>query len=220
MYLKSTSPWTFSSYKTSKGKNKDFAKLDKFFAMPMPMLIPRCRCRDFQMAYLSKETHEKLLCNALKFYLGVSSILLVTTQVMSILRILDRIKVRRKPNSKETRYDIDLTKSLDSVNLSRRTHEVIVPFHSETNLGLLHFTMTRVKLAAGGQPPSAVLYVLLCVFFFLNNICYVNSLKKIVQRHLIIVYNFSCGTLIILFLQLTSHSFKNIHFTHKNNISY
>ena len=28
------------------------------------------------------------------------------------------------------------------------------------------------------------------------------------------------GTLIILFLQLTSHSFKNIHFTHKNNISY
>ena len=48
------------------------------------------------------------------------------------------------------------------------------------------------------------------------------------QLYLIIVYNFklisviliTCGTFIILFLQLTSHSFKNIHFTHKNNIPY
>ena len=42
-------------------------------------------------AYLSKETREKLLCHARKFYLGVSSILLVTSQVMSILRNLERI---------------------------------------------------------------------------------------------------------------------------------
>ena len=55
VYLKSTPPWMFSSYKTSKGKNKDFARQNKFFAMPMPMptsmlmLMPRCRYRDFQM---------------------------------------------------------------------------------------------------------------------------------------------------------------------------
>ena len=59
MYLKSTSPWMFSSYKTSKGKNKDFAKQNNIFAisMPtsMPMLMPGCRCRDFQMAV---EKHE------------------------------------------------------------------------------------------------------------------------------------------------------------------
>ena len=30
--MKSTSPWMFSSYKTSKGKNKDFARKNKFFA--------------------------------------------------------------------------------------------------------------------------------------------------------------------------------------------
>ena len=70
-------------------------------------------------AYLSKETREKLLFHAWKFYLGVSSILLVTIQVMSILRNLERIKARRKANSKETRCDIDLTKSLDSVDLSQ-----------------------------------------------------------------------------------------------------
>ena len=70
-------------------------------------------------AYLSKETREKLLFHALKFYLGVSSILLVTSQVMSILRNLERIKARTKANSKETRCDIDLTKSLDSVDLSQ-----------------------------------------------------------------------------------------------------
>ena len=46
----------FSSYKTWKGKNKDFARQNKFFAMPMPMptstpmLMPRYGCRDFQMA--------------------------------------------------------------------------------------------------------------------------------------------------------------------------
>ena len=62
--------------------------------------------------------------------------------------------------------------------------------------------------------------ILLYVFFFLKNICYSNTLKKIVQLNLIIIYNFTGGTLIILFLQLTSHSFKNIHFTHKNNIPY
>ena len=34
-------------------------------------------------------------------------------------------------------------------------------------------------------------------------------------------YNiFTCGTFIIPFLQLNSHSSKSIHFTHKNNISY
>ena len=39
MYLKSTPPWMFSLYKTSlsKGKNKDFARQNEFFAMPMPM---------------------------------------------------------------------------------------------------------------------------------------------------------------------------------------
>ena len=56
MYFKSTSPWIFSLYKTSKGKNKDFARQNKFFAMPipmprlMPMLMSRGQCRDFQMA--------------------------------------------------------------------------------------------------------------------------------------------------------------------------
>ena len=50
-------PWFFSSYKSSKGKNKDFARQNRFFAMPMPMLtsmpmlMPRHRCRDFQMAH-------------------------------------------------------------------------------------------------------------------------------------------------------------------------
>ena len=48
MYFKSTSPWIFSLYKTSKGKNKDFARQNKFFAMPM--LMSRGQCRDFQMA--------------------------------------------------------------------------------------------------------------------------------------------------------------------------
>ena len=33
VYLKSTSQWMFSSYKTSKGKNKDFARQNKLFAM-------------------------------------------------------------------------------------------------------------------------------------------------------------------------------------------
>ena len=37
MYLKSTPPRMFSSYETSKGKNKDFARQNKFFAMPMPL---------------------------------------------------------------------------------------------------------------------------------------------------------------------------------------
>ena len=93
-------------------------------------------------AYLNKETREKLLCRACKFYLGVSSILLVTSQVMSILRNLERIKARRKANSKETRCDLDSTKSLDSIDLSQRTHQVTVPSHSETNLGLLDFETT------------------------------------------------------------------------------
>ena len=111
-------------------------------------------------AYLNKETHKKLLCHTWKFYLCVSSILLVTSEVMSILRNLERIKalrvnptklantsfcdigdkkvkVRRKTNSKETRCDTDLTKSLDSVALSQRTHQVTVPSHLETNFCLL-----------------------------------------------------------------------------------
>ena len=65
-----------------------------------------------------------------EFYLGLSSILQVTRQVMSILRILERIKARRKANSKEIRYDIDLTKSLGSIDLSQQTHQVTVPSHS------------------------------------------------------------------------------------------
>ena len=65
-----------------------------------------------------------------EFYLGLSSILQVTRQVMSILRILERIKARRKANSKEISYDIDLTKSLDSIDLSQQTHQVTVPSHS------------------------------------------------------------------------------------------
>ena len=44
-----------------------------------------------------------------------------------------------KANSKEIRYDIDLTKSLDSADLSQRTHQVIVLSHSETDLGLLEY---------------------------------------------------------------------------------
>ena len=76
-------------------------------------------------------------------WLGVSSILLVTSQVLSILRNLERIKARSKANSKETRCDKDLSKSLDSVNLSQRTHQVTVPSHSETNLGLLDYEITR-----------------------------------------------------------------------------
>ena len=55
VYLKSTSPWMFSSCKTLKGKNKDFARQNKFSAMPMPMpmlmLMTRCQCRYFQMAF-------------------------------------------------------------------------------------------------------------------------------------------------------------------------
>ena len=62
---------------------------------------------------------------------------------MSILRNLERIKARRKANSKETRCDIDLTKSLNSVDLSQRTHQVTVPSHSETNLGLLVYETAR-----------------------------------------------------------------------------
>ena len=94
-------------------------------------------------AYLNKETREKLLCHDWKFYLGVSSILLVTSQVMSILRYPERIKARRKAYSKETRCDIDLTKSLDSVDLSQRTHQVTVPSHSETHLDLLDYETSR-----------------------------------------------------------------------------
>ena len=45
-----------SSNETSKGKNKNFARKKIVFAMSMPMptsmpmLMPRWRCRDFQMA--------------------------------------------------------------------------------------------------------------------------------------------------------------------------
>ena len=56
---------------------------------------------------------------------------------MSILFNLERIKDRRRANSKETRYDIDLTKSLDSVDLAQRTHQVTLRSHSETNLACL-----------------------------------------------------------------------------------
>ena len=75
--------------------------------------------------------------------MGVSSILLVTSEVVSIVRNLERIKSRRKPNSKETRCDIDLTKSLDSVDLSQRTHQVTVSSHLETNLGLVDYQTAR-----------------------------------------------------------------------------
>ena len=94
-------------------------------------------------AYLTKETGEKLLCYAQKFYLGVVSILLVKSQVMTILRNLERMKARRKADSKETRCKIDLTKSLESVDLSQQTHQVTSPSHSETILGLLDYETTR-----------------------------------------------------------------------------
>ena len=94
-------------------------------------------------AYLNKETREELLCHAWKSYLGVSWILLVTSKVMSILRNLERIKARRKANPKETRCDIDLTKSLDSVNLTQRTHQGTMSSYSETNLGILDYEKAR-----------------------------------------------------------------------------
>ena len=56
---------------------------------------------------------------------------------MSILCNLERIKARKRANSKETRCDIDLIKSLDSVDLSQRTHQVTLSSHSETNLACL-----------------------------------------------------------------------------------
>ena len=83
------------------------------------------------------------MSHAWKFYLGVSSILLVTSEVMPIVCNLERIKARRKPNSKETTCDTDLTKSLDSVDLSQRTHQVTVSSHLETNLGLLNYETAR-----------------------------------------------------------------------------
>ena len=77
-------------------------------------------------AYLNKETCEKLLCHAWKFYLGVSSILLITSHVMCILCYLERIKARGKANSKEIKCDIDLTKSLDSVDSSQRNKCLLI----------------------------------------------------------------------------------------------
>ena len=68
---------------------------------------------------------------------------------MSILRNFERIKARRKPNSKETRCDIDLTKSLDSADLWQRTHQVTVPSHSETNLGLFDYETARDARTSG-----------------------------------------------------------------------
>ena len=62
---------------------------------------------------------------------------------MSMLRNLERIEARRKANSKETRSEIHLTKSLDSVDLSQLTHQVTVPSHSETNLSLLDYETAR-----------------------------------------------------------------------------
>ena len=47
-----------------------------------------------------------------------------------------------KPEGKQI-PDIDFTKSLDSVDLSQRTHQVTVPSHSETNLGLLDYEKAR-----------------------------------------------------------------------------
>ena len=94
-------------------------------------------------AYLNKETRKKLLCHNFKFYLGVSSILQVTSHVMSILRNLERIKARRKANSIETRCHIDSTKLLDSADLLQRTHQVTVPSRSEINPGLLDYKTAR-----------------------------------------------------------------------------
>ena len=68
-YLKSTSPWMFSSYKISESKNKGFAKQNKFFAMPMPtsmpMLMPTCRSRDFQMVILTQSIERSFLIDPL-----------------------------------------------------------------------------------------------------------------------------------------------------------
>ena len=80
-----------------------------------------------------------MLCHTWKFLLGVSWILLVASQAISVLCNLERIKARRKTNSKETRCDIDLTKSMDSVDSSQRTRQLTMPSHSETNLGLLDY---------------------------------------------------------------------------------
>ena len=52
---------------------------------------------------------------------------------MSVLRNLQRTESRRKANSKETRCNIDLTKSLGSVDLTQRTNQLTLPSHSETN---------------------------------------------------------------------------------------
>ena len=43
MHLKSTTPWIFSLYETSKVKNKDFARQNNFFPMPMPTSMPMPR---------------------------------------------------------------------------------------------------------------------------------------------------------------------------------
>ena len=82
MYLKSTPLWMFSSCKTSKGKNKDFARQNKFFKMrmpmptSMPMLIPRCRCRDFRMANL------KLMLSNFHMHCALYYKLCITTFVL------------------------------------------------------------------------------------------------------------------------------------------
>ena len=106
-------------------------------------------------AYLNKETRKKLLCHGWKFYLGVSSNLLVTSQVMSILRNLERIKARRKANSRETRCDIDLAQSLDSVNLSQQTRQVTVPSYSETHLDLLDYETASESGTSGLKKPRS-----------------------------------------------------------------
>ena len=106
----------------------------------IPQLMS-CLLQPFFQVFIYKPVcfpQDRLVCFYIYrtcIYLGVSLILL--SQAMSVLLNLERIKARRKGNSKETRCNINLTKSLDSVDLSQQTRQVTVPSHSETNLGLL-----------------------------------------------------------------------------------
>ena len=100
MYLKGTSPWMFSSYKTSKTKNKDFAKQNKFFAMPMPMptsmpmLVPRCQCRDFQMALKSSFRSEDFCLDLLVMH---------KTGLIRKIRLISRF-MTSQPRNRQIQY--------------------------------------------------------------------------------------------------------------------
>ena len=77
------------------------------------------------------------LGNFIRGYLGFFWL-----QARSILCNLERITTRQKANSKESRCDIYFKKSLDSVDLLQRTHQ-ITAFSFKKNLGLLDYEKTR-----------------------------------------------------------------------------